>query len=57
MNFKTYLKEINEQETFDIGKGLSGEELKTAMSAAVKKCTQDHRGAHYNEKTGKVTYT
>lgn len=46
-------KFINESETFKIEKGLTREE---ARKLTIKKVKQDHRGFHYNPKTGIATY-
>ena len=41
-------------ETFDIGKGLSDKEVKEKIKDI--KCTKDHRGMHYDSKTGIVKF-
>lgn len=47
-------KPIWEQEIFWIEKGLTDEE---ARKLTIKKIKYDHRGFHYDPKTGKVVYT
>jgi len=41
-------------ETFDIGKGLSDKEVKEKLKKI--KCRKDHRGMHYNPKTGIIKF-
>ena len=57
MDFNLTLEKLTSsgQETFDVGKGLS---FKEATKAASKfKLQKDHRGVHYDPKTGIITYT